>query len=298
MSAGARIAAFAAGLALVFGVAWAAGAAIGPIVDEEEPAPMAGHGMAEDQHAEDQHAEDQHADEGHEDGGSTEEHLPGGLAVAQDGFRLRLADPVLAPGSRELAFTVAGPDGAPVTAYDVEHEKRLHLIVVRRDFAGFQHVHPVLDEATGQWRAEVDLAPGAWRVFADFVPAGGEALTLGADLTVPGAVPAPGGSAERLVDEVDGYTVALKGHLHAGEDSTLRFEVTRDGAQVTDLEQYLGAAGHLVALRDGDLAYLHVHPGDGLEFIAEVPSPGRYHLFLDFQHDGVVRTAEFVMGAS
>ena len=26
----------------------------------------------------------------------------------------------------------------------MEHEKQLHLIVVRRDFSGFQHVHPTL----------------------------------------------------------------------------------------------------------------------------------------------------------
>ena len=280
MNAGARVAAFAAGLGVVFGVAWAAGAAVGPVVDDQ-PEPMAGHGMAE----EGGHAE-------------TAEHLPGGLAVAQDGYRLRLADEALRPGTRELAFTVVGPDGAPVTAYDVEHEKQLHLIVVRRDFAGFQHVHPELDEGTGEWTTDVDLEPGAWRVFADFVPTGGEDLTLGSDLTVPGAVPAPDPAVEERVAQVGDYTVALDGELHPGEDSVLTFEITRDGAPVADLQQYLGAAGHLVALRDGDLAYLHVHPGDGLEFMAEVPSAGTYHLFLDFQHDGVVRTAELVVEAS
>ena len=280
MNAGVRVATFAAGLAAVFGLAWAAGAAVGPVVDDE-PEPMAGHGMAGDA---------AHAEVG--------EHLPGGLAVAQDGYRLSLADEVLRPGTRELAFTILGPDGAPVTAYDVEHEKELHLIVVRRDFAGFQHVHPVLDEDSGEWTTDVDLDPGAWRVLADFVPTGGEDLTLGADLTVPGAVPEPAPVVEQRTAQVDDYTVAVDGELHPGEDSTLTFEVSRDGRPVTDLQQYLGAAGHLVALRDGDLAYLHVHPGDGLEFVAEVPSAGTYHLFLDFQHDDVVRTAELVVVAS
>jgi hypothetical protein len=80
--------------------------------------------------------------------------------------------------------------------------------------------------------------------------------------------------------------------------------VSKDGRPVTDLQPYLGAYGHLVALRDGDLAYLHVHPdgtpGDGrtaagpeIVFHAEVPSAGSYRLYLDFQHAGVVRTAEF-----
>ena len=72
---------------------------------------------------------------------------------------------------------------------------------------------------------------------------------------------------------------------------------------MTDLEPYLGAYGHLVALREGDLAYLHVHPEDGdagpeVPFAVEVPSAGGYRLFFDFQHDGVVRTAELAVAAT
>ena len=85
---------------------------------------------------------------------------------------------------------------------------------------------------------------------------------------------------------VDGYTVTLAGDLVAGEHSMLTLSVSKDGRPVTDLQPYLGAYGHLVALREGDLAYLHVHPGgepgDGrtkpgpdIEFGAEVPSAGR-----------------------
>ena len=50
-----------------------------------------------------------------------------------------------------------------------------------------------------------------------------------------------------------------------------------DGEPVTDLQPYLGAYGHLVALRDGDLAYLHVHP-DGSPATAR-PSPDRTCVF-------------------
>lgn len=82
--------------------------------------------------------------------------------------------------------------------------------------------------------------------------------------------------------------------------------VSRDGKPVTDLQPYLGAYGHLVALRASDLAYLHVHPmggpgegttaaGPDIGFHTTVPSNGDYRLFLDFKHDGVVRTAEFTV---
>jgi hypothetical protein len=69
---------------------------------------------------------------------------------------------------------------------------------------------------------------------------------------------------------------------------------------VITTEPYLGAAGHLVALRDGDLAYLHVHPLDEVpagpvRFAVDVPSAGTYALFFDFQVDGEVHTARFVL---
>ena len=231
--------------------------------------------------------------------------------VSQDGFTLDLADQ-LAPAGNDVgvAFTVSGPDGHPVTAYDVEHEKQLHLIAVRRDLTGFQHVHPVLG-ADGTWTTELDLTPGQWRLFADFKATGADPLTLGADLAVAGEyepVTRTSQAAESRTAVVDGYTVTLEGDLEAGADAELTLSVQRNGEPVTDLDPYLGAYGHLVALRAGDLAYLHVHPdgapGDGstepgpaMVFYAAVPSPGDYHLYLDFQHQGVVRTATFVLEA-
>ena len=289
MSTLARLAGFVVGLVAVFAVALGAGSLWGPTV------------AAPEVHEEDAgHAGDAGHDEGSADAESAA-HLPGGLLRSQDGYTLVLSETVASAGRRvPLSFTVSGPDGAAVRAYDVEHGKRLHLIVVRRDLTGFQHVHPDLDAASGRWSSSLDLEPGSWRVFADFTATGGPALTLGADLTVPGEVPAAEPlAADRRTAEVDGYTVELAGDLVGGSDSELTLTVSRDGQPVTDLEPYLGAYGHLVALRDGDLAYLHVHPheseaaGPDIEFTAEVPSAGGYRLFLDFRHGGQVHTASF-----
>jgi hypothetical protein len=136
----------------------------------------------------------------------------------------------------------------------------------------------------------------------------GAALTLGVDLQAAGdyapkALPEAG-----RTSEVDGYTVTLDGDLTPGESSKLTLKVNKDGKPVTDLQPYLGAYGHLVALRAGDLAYLHVHPdgapddgktppGPGITFYAEVPSRGDYRLFLDFQHAGAVHTVDFTARA-
>ncbi|GAC77958.1 hypothetical protein SAMN04488550_3346 [Gordonia malaquae] len=233
---------------------------------------------------------------------------PGGVLVADAGLRLVLGTTIASAGRHSLEFTVVDGDGTPVTDYVEQHDKDLHLIAVRRDLAGFQHVHPVRD-AAGVWRTDVDLTAGVWRILADFTAASiGRGVTLGADLFVAGEfTPEPLPAVSSAVT-ADGYTVILDGGLTPQEGRTLTFRVERDGAPVTDLEPYLAAYGHLVALRSGDLAYLHVHPdgapGDGvtepgpaITFHATAPSAGDYRLFLDFKHNGTVRTAEFTVSA-
>ena len=295
LSTPARVGIFATGLVALFATALGVGSAVGPVVD---PPPTGDAAMAE-------HGDDM-AQDMSETGEHGEEHLPGGLMVSQDGYTLELADTQLQPGrSVPLAFTVTDEGGAPLTSFDVEHEKKLHLIVVRRDGTGFQHVHPELDAASGEWSTEVDLSAGPWRVLADFVPAGAdEGITLGADLAVAGDFEPVQPPAQTRTSQVDDYTVTLDGDLVAGADADLTLTVEKGGQPVTDLQPYLGANGHLVALRDGDLAYLHVHPEDDgtagpeIGFVAEVPSAGRYFLYLDFLHDDVVRTATFTLEAS
>jgi hypothetical protein len=274
---------FGLGLLALFAASWGAGAQAGPA-----PAVTAEH------------------ESGEHDTGHSEVSLPGGLQVVEDGYRLELLSPALTTGTASpLRVRVVGPDGSPVVAYTPTHDKDLHLVVVRRDLTGFQHVHPALGPE-GVWEIPLRVpAAGQYRVFADFQPAGRDRpLTLGADLPAAGDYrPAPAPVAAS-VSTVDGYTVTLEGELVAGASAALALSITRDGAPVTDLEPYLAAYGHLVALRAGDLAYLHVHPdgtpGDGraapgprIAFHVEVPSVGTYGLFLDFQHQGVVHTAVF-----
>jgi hypothetical protein len=210
-----------------------------------------------------------------------------GLAVADRGLRLEL-DRTRAPRGRAfpLSFRIADRAGRTVRDFDVEHTKRMHFIAVRRDLTGFQHLHPV-QRADGSWTTRVSLPDaGSYRVFADF-SRGGAPHTLAADLAVDGALRSQPLPAPRSSTTVDGLQVSLK----AGRE--LAFTVTRHGRAVP-LDDYLGAKGHLVALREGDLAFLHVHPDERrLRFMAEFPTAGRYRLFLQFKTAGRVHTAAF-----
>jgi hypothetical protein len=147
--------------------------------------------------------------------------------------------------------------------------------------------------------------PGNYRLFADF-KRNGTNETLATDLTVDGSarqrrLPAPA----RTATTGEGYKVTRSGaRAKAGKETELTFSITRAGKAV-ETERYLGAGGHLVALREGDLAFLHVHPsesggghGEGghastISFMTEFPSADAYRLFLQFKHNGRVQTAAF-----
>jgi len=235
----------------------------------------------------------------HEEDGNGDPDPVRGLAVAENGLKLELdrRELPLARRSR-LSFTVVGADGQPVRDYEIEHDKRMHLIVVRRDQTGFQHLHPKLD-GDGRWSADLKVgAAGSVRVFADF-KRDGQNHTLAADMAVDGPLDSePLAPVRESADTAEGYQVRLTGEASpAGKEAQLGFEVTREGKPV-EVADYLGAKGHLVVLREGDLAYLHVHPaasrsGEPIRFLTQFPSDGRYGLFLQFKHVGKVHTASF-----
>ena len=187
-----------------------------------------------------------------------------------------------------LRLRILRTPGDAVTEFDVEQERRMHVIAVRRDLTGFQHLHPEMT-ADGTWVTPMTLpSAGTWRVFADF-STGGTRRTLGTDIHAAGvfqpeALPAP-----TAIDVIDDYEVSIAG------DEDLVFTISRNAERVAP-DPYLGAAGHLVVLRAGDLAYLHAHPS-GVEreprFRLTFPSAGRYRIFFQFSHGGSVHTAAF-----
>ncbi|GAA0953294.1 hypothetical protein [Nonomuraea longicatena] len=308
MNTATRLSTYALGLVVVFGGTWGAGNLIGPPADaapstQAQPAAKpatqahAGHGQAQETQPSPAAGDDKQSSD-----------TPGGLQVSQNGYTFNPLTTLKAGEAGDFRFTITGPTGKPVTDFQVNHDKKLHLIVVSRDLSTFQHVHPEMS-ADGTWSTKLTLpGAGAYRAFADFSPTGGPALTLGADLQAAGDYQPKPLKAAAKTAEVDGYTVSLDGDLVPGKSTKLTLSVSKDGKPVTDLEPYLEAYGHLVVLRAGDLAYLHVHPdgapGDGktkpgpeITFYAEAPSGGDYRLFLDFQHGGTVRTADFTAKA-
>lgn len=180
--------------------------------------------------------------------------------------------------------------GAPVTEFTEAHGALLHAIVVRPDLSGFQHLHPQIAD-NGAWVVPVP-GTGQWHFVFEATPAGAaEPVIVTADVAdgeSVAAVPLP--DPDDSV-EVDGLVVTRNGFT---------FTVTAlDGGEATGLQPYLGQPAHLVALRQGDLAFTHLHPGDGpagrFTFEPGVTEPGTYRLFLQFGHDDEVLTVPFTV---
>ncbi|MCW2131674.1 heavy-metal-associated domain-containing protein [Arthrobacter sp. VKM Ac-2550] len=304
MNTAGRLGAYGAALAVVFAGAFASAGALAPaeVAAGWTQSAAQGHKTA---------PEGEEMKQTAAAGGEHSAHAVRGVTAEQGGYILQgVSAPATTGNEGQLSFMITTADGQPVTKFETSHEMDLHLIVVRSDGKHFRHAHPVMDDA-GRWSLPWQWEEaGTYRVYADIVPAATrEPLTLTRTVHVAGSFEPAEATKVSTRDEVDGYDVTLEGNLTAGGASALSISVTRDGQPVTALEPYLGAYGHLVALRAGDLAYLHVHPegdspvegqtsGPAVEFAVAAPSPGPYYLYFDFQIDGQVRTAPFVVDTS
>ncbi|MGC4890552.1 copper resistance CopC family protein [Micromonospora sp. DT227] len=229
-----------------------------------------------------------------------------GTTVSAGGYTLRPERRSQSAGrSEDYRFRVVGSDGRPVTRFAVVHDKPLHLVVVGRDLTGYQHLHPSM-APDGTWSVPLTLPrAGTYRVYADFsvsAPGGTPTpLVLGVDHHVPGAYAPATPPSPRPQATAGPFTVTMAGTPRAGTTVPLAFSVRRDGsAAEVAVQRYLGAYGHLVVVREGDLGYLHVHPepelvNGAISFWLTAPGAGRHRAFLDFQVDGTVHTAEYTI---
>jgi hypothetical protein len=298
-STASRLAAFSAGLAVAAGAAAAVGAATGATPPFEDclkaDATIAGYGS-------------QYMSDTGPGGAPMIEAVPG-----SDGLHAQVAGVRFAPLSHTLTartsttwqFRIIGCDGSPIHHFDRDNTKLLHLIVVRTDLTGYQHVHPTL-APDGTFTIRLwTRRPGTYRAIADFVVEGRK-YVLGTNLTAPGAARSIPPPAPALEGSTDGYDVELQrpAQLIPGQESQLTFRITRHGQVVNDLQPYLGSYGHLVALHIPELSYSHVHPisedrANGvITFDTELPQHGSYRLFLQFRTHDQVHTVAFTQTVS
>ncbi len=195
-----------------------------------------------------------------------------------------------------------------VTSFDLQHERYLHLVLVRNDLCCFEHVHPQIVESAGFRIQHTFTQGGEYRLFADVAPHNAGSQVLSGILKVAGAAGEKCSSAASVsigTRVIDGVRFEIDPNLpSAGRTGLLTIRVSSaiDGAPISGWEPYLGAAGHLMAVSAGALTFVHAHPDelqafkpeDGkLSFLARFPAAGAYKVWVQIQRSGKVLTADF-----
>ena len=246
---------------------------------------------------------------------------PRGVAALSEGNRLSVSSP-----DRKLDDLV--PD----------HGHLMHLFLVRMpQMDSILHLHPTLMEHVFVQDVP-SIEAGKYAIFGDIVHKGGFPETIVTDVDLPGATgknlegddsqasvpreqrsdtaPLPEG---RMVWLHDAAPVA------ANKAMLFRFRVEDTaGRPVSDLEPYMGMAGHAVFMKRDGSVFAHVHPSGSVpmatlalaqasngaadphalhrmqqQAISEVsfpygfPQPGDYRIFVQVKRAGKVETGAF-----
>lgn len=232
-----------------------------------------------------------------------------------------------------IDYRIKNDKGEIVKNFAIAHEKLMHVIVVRKDLTQFQHLHPIFNQKTGEFSVDVVFAvDGPYRFFADFTPGQDNPqklpVTVYEDIRVGDLKTYKAETVSvhgQNTNSVNGYTITYlfpdTKELQSQQEITYSLLVEKDGKPVDDLENYLGAKGHSVILKDGTLDYIHTHAiaadarqnkeghsmehgaiqqqarvqGNTIDFATILPERGIYKIFTQFQHEGKVYTSEYTI---
>ena len=259
------------------------------------------------------------------------------LGVTLNGNQLDLT-PGVRPGNPNLPKRSVPPD-----TYLLDHGKVMHLYAIRwpQMDAAF-HLHPTLVGSSDFRTMLPSMPPGEYRLFGDVVHASGFPETLLATVDVPAgmqgapldsedasATPAPlsAGMLGTSYKLPDGYTMVWDkpAALQAGTAYSFTFHLLGPtGKPASDMQPYLGMAGHAAFVKTDGSVFAHTHP-EGSAAMADVmladeslpgapamaamnpagpiapdvsfpygfPTPGRYRILIQMKHGTTVETGVF-----
>jgi hypothetical protein len=197
-----------------------------------------------------------------------------------------------------LTFRLSNQDGTPATLL-IDMEKYVHVVIVSKDESVFAHIHPddirpltqdAIDTSiysveyvfprAGEYLVSLDYAHGTqlesrqFKVDVSGAPTQSDAV---ATYKSPGVF--------------DGYTVAMDvSSAYAGEVSTLKFTVQKDGVPVTTMQPYLSAVSHLSVVKNDLSTFIHTH--------GEIHPPGQPYPPIIVRNGKIIHSMSAMMSPS
>ncbi|MGB3654202.1 MAG: hypothetical protein WBA41_23740 [Rivularia sp. (in: cyanobacteria)] len=183
-----------------------------------------------------------------------------------------------------------------------------HMVVVSNDLRFFDLV-----QASYKNNQNIEVkpkfpAPGDYTVFSDYDPNGEKEQVSVEKVSIPGEVPFP--------TELESYSKTKtfsdtkidlnlsEPNIKAGKKVTLKFDLKQasNNKPIKDLKPYLGQKANLVVIKSSsslaesdyiDTETIQKSPNNQVHFTTQFPEPGTYKLWLQFNRNGKVKTADF-----
>jgi hypothetical protein len=205
----------------------------------------------------------------------------------------------------ELSFTPKDKsESSVIVELQETHEKLIHVIAVNEELTWFDHIHAEPDN-TGAYKVkETFPAAGKYLVYADYKTTIGGPQTDRLEVNVSGNGNASSHQPHqvKIKSETDGYSLLIPNgkNLKTGSVS-LPIILLKDGKKIerVDIENYLGAVAHIILIGQDDKDFVHIHPESSeispIHAHAEISKPGLYRMWVQFQTNGKVHTADFTL---
>ena len=182
------------------------------------------------------------------------------------------------------------------------HTKKMHVMVVDPSLQDYHHVHPQADGFNGQYTFEfIPNRAGTYQVFVEIVPLRTRRQIIATGTIEVGGIASTMNFERQLESVVDGLRFSLGDmpteRMRTGVDYRFELEVTAADGSIVELQDVMGAPGHMVAFDAAGKGFAHMHPIDSvisarsqespeLAFLFNVPNPGWYRVFAQVQVSG------------
>lgn len=194
-------------------------------------------------------------------------------------------------------------DESNIIKLETFHEKEAHIIIVTDDLEYFSHLHPV-NEGNGNYSVEINLPfGGKHAMFIEYKPLGSDKIIERFDLNVEGREKSKAVFKNKnhlFKDQSVSVILQNAEDLYSGKEIHLPVVILKDSKEhnAANLDNYLGEKAHAVLIGIENSDFLHVHPmviNNQLNLHMNTDKSGYYRLWLQFQIDGTLSTADFVL---